>query len=489
MKNRPFPTLHQRAAVPLAILVLVASSLAACSSRGSSVAPTVRAETPAISASPALHRASPALGAGSSASIADVVEGVLPSVVSVTSTKHARARTPMELFFGGPGPGRPQQGLGSGVVLSKAGLIVTNNHVIEGADEVEVQTFDHREFQAKVVGADPKSDVAVLQLQGEVSDLVPARVGDSASLRLGDVVLAVGNPFGVGQTVTMGIVSATGRSNMGIVDYENFIQTDAAINPGNSGGALVNMQGELVGINTAILSRTGGSMGIGFAIPTNMASPIIDALSSDGKVTRGWLGVRIQDIDNDLSVALGLDSTEGVLIADVQDDSPASRGGLASGDVVVAVGSARITSTGHFRNLIASSAANSKIELEVLRAEQKLKLSVKLGTLPSSDKSASDGSQAPEPLKGMDGLTLRELDEAMRKRLDLSSDVQGVVVARVAPGSRAARAGLSAGDVILEINRRAVKSVDQAQERYLDAKKLKLLKVIRHGATRFVAIK
>src|SRR6187402_2227117 len=213
--------------------------------------------TPVIAATPALHAA----GQGS---VADVVEDVLPSVVSVTSTKRVQGRSPMELFFGGPSASRPQQGLGSGVILSADGIVVTNNHVVEGADEIAVHTQDDRDFKAKVVGTDPKSDVAVLQLEGEVGQLTPIVVGDSSQLRLGDVVLAVGNPFGVGQTVTMGIVSATGRSELGIVDYENFIQTDAAINPGNSGGALINLRGEVVGINTAILSRSGGNMGIGF---------------------------------------------------------------------------------------------------------------------------------------------------------------------------------------------------------------------------------
>jgi S1-C subfamily serine protease len=231
------------------------SALSGCSKGGSSSPTdpnTAPKSGPQFQASPAFHSAE-------TGSIADVVEGVLPSVVSVISTKNAKSRaprSPMEQFFGNPNQGRPQQGLGSGVILSADGLVVTNNHVIEGADEVQVRTHDNREFVAKVVGTDPKSDVAVLQLEGELGPLTPVRIGDSSSLRLGDVVLAVGNPFGVGETVTMGIVSATGRSDMGIVDYENFIQTDAAINPGNYGGALINMRGELVGINTAILSRS-----------------------------------------------------------------------------------------------------------------------------------------------------------------------------------------------------------------------------------------
>lgn len=463
----------------------VALALFGCSA-GQSSSPANEASgksAPSIAASPALY-------AAEGSSIADVVEGVLPSVVSITSTKNARARSPMDMFFGqGQGQGQPQSGLGSGVIISSSGVIVTNNHVIEGADVVTVQTYDDREFQARVVGSDPKSDVAVLQLEGEVGQLTPARIGDSSVLRLGDVVLAVGNPFGVGQTVTMGIVSATGRSDMGIVDYENFIQTDAAINPGNSGGALINMRGELVGINTAILSRSGGSMGIGFAIPTSMASPIIDALQTDGKVTRGWLGVRIQDLNADLREALSLGSQDGVLIADVQEGAPGAESGMKSGDVVTRVGTADVHSTGQFRNLIASARADSKVALTVIRDGKKIELKVKLGALPGEDAirpgEGSKDSDAPV----LDGLALKNLDDSLRQRLDLDKNVEGVVIVRVTPGSLAARAQLRPGDVLLEVNRTAVSSVEQAEKGYKAVKGPKLLKILRQGVHQYVVLK
>ena len=436
---------------------------------------------PTIAASPALH-------AAEGSSIADVVEGVLPSVVSITSTKNARPRSPMDMFFG-HGQGQPQSGLGSGVIISSSGVIVTNNHVIEGADTVKVQTYDDREFEARVVGSDPKSDVAVLQLEGEVGQLMPARIGDSGALRLGDVVLAVGNPFGVGQTVTMGIVSATGRSDMGIVDYENFIQTDAAINPGNSGGALINMRGELVGINTAILSRSGGSMGIGFAIPTSMASPIIDALQTDGKVTRGWLGVRIQDLNADLREALSLGAQDGVLIADVQEGGPGSESGMKSGDVVVKVGAIDVHSTGQFRNLIASTRAESKVALTVIREGKKIQLKVKLGALPGEDAiTQGEGSKGADAAV-LDGLALKNLDDSLRRRLDVDDDVKGVVIVRVTPGSLAARAKLRPGDVLLEVNRHPVTSVGEVEKEYKSVKGPKLLKILRQGVHQYVVLK
>lgn len=466
----------------------VASTAVALALSGCNATSSAPAASEASSQSPPRIQASPALHAAEGGSIADVVESVLPSVVSITSTKKARPRSPMDMFFGHQG-GRPQSGLGSGVIISGSGIIVTNNHVIEGADTVKVQTYDDREFEARVVGSDPKSDVAVLQLEGDVGQLTPARIGDSGALRLGDVVLAVGNPFGVGQTVTMGIVSATGRSDMGIVDYENFIQTDAAINPGNSGGALINMRGELVGINTAILSRSGGSMGIGFAIPTNMASPIIDALQSDGKVTRGWLGVRIQDLNADLRGALSLGKQDGVLIADVQSDGPADAGGLKSGDVVTKVDKTKVHSTGQFRNLIASARAESEVKLTVIRDGKEKQLKVKLGALPGEDGLASGSKSGEEKGQVLDGLTLKELDDGLRARLEIDKETEGVVIVRVQPGSDAARAQLRPGDVILEVNRQSTASVKEVEKAYGTTKGAKLLKILRRGVVQYLVVK
>src|SRR6187399_25252 len=269
-----------------------------------------------------------ALAQAEGVSIADVVQKALPAVVNVSSSRVREASVPFHWFFG-PGNGGPpgeqrEQGQGSGVIISAAGVVLTNNHVVEKADQITVTTSDGRELAAKVLGTDPKSDLAVLQLEGDTSGLTAVTFGDSSQLRLGDVVLAIGNPFGIGQTVTMGIVSAKGRADLGIVDYEDFIQTDAAINPGNSGGALINMRGELVGINTAIASRTGGYQGIGFAIPTNMAKPIMEALMKDGKVTRGYMGIGIASVSPAIAKKYGLGAQQGVLVASVEASGPAA---------------------------------------------------------------------------------------------------------------------------------------------------------------------
>lgn len=468
--------------------VALGGALSGCSKSTASPPSETNAGTknrPLIQASPAFHSTE-------SGTIADVVESVLPSVVSVTSTKRARAqapRSPMDLFFGNPHEGRPQQGLGSGVILTADGIVVTNNHVIDGADEVQVQTHDDREFTAKVVGADPKSDVAVLKLEGELGALTPIRVGDSGSLRLGDVVLAVGNPFGVGQTVTMGIVSATGRSDMGIVDYENFIQTDAAINPGNSGGALINMRGELVGINTAILSRTGGSMGIGFAIPTNMANPIVQALRSDGKVTRGYLAVRIQDLDNDLRAALSLSGSEGVLIADVDSGGPADKAGLRSGDVVTHVGKDPVSTTGQFRNFIASAGANSEVTLTAIRSGKSTRLKVILGALPRDGEESANIPTNQKSGSEVHGVTLVDLDDHLRRRLSVEEEVKGAVITRVVPGSKAARAKLAPGDIVLQVDQKSVTSAAEAQKLLAEAKGPTLLQILRRGSRSYVVLK
>jgi serine protease Do len=478
MKNLVLRHPKVAAAAALSLVLTACSGSGAPGTTEAQSAPETRTK---IHASPAFHNAD-------AGSIADVVEAVLPSVVSVTTTKKARVRTPMELFFGGPGKGRPQQGLGSGVVLSADGLVVTNNHVIDGADEVQVQTHDEREFTAKVVGADPKSDVAVLQLQ-DAEDLVPIQLGDSGGLRLGDVVLAVGYPFGVGQTVTMGIVSATGRSDMGIVDYENFIQTDAAINPGNSGGALINMSGELVGINTAILSRSGGSMGIGFAIPTNMASPIVDQLKANGEVSRGWLGVRIQDLDGDLRTALSMGDDDGVLVSDVEPEGPAAAAGIKSGDVVTHVAGQAVRTTGQLRNLIAAAGADTTVELTVRRAKKTIKIKVGLGALPKDGDDADLPEAEGKAGAHVEGLTLKTLDDDLRRRLRVPEDVKGAVITKIEPGSKAARAKLRPGDVILQINRKPVTTSQEAEKRYAATTGPKLLQVLRRGSRLYVVVK
>ncbi len=462
--------------------------------------PRTGAQADTAKAGPGAHQPLPApalFGAHGQVSIPSVIERALPSVVSISSTKVLKAppqmQDPFFRRFFGPGWETPrerrEQGLGSGVVIAP-GIVATNNHVIADAEEIKVTTPNKREYLAKVVGTDPKSDLAVLKLEGDTSALKPIEFGDSSRLRLGDVVLAIGNPFGVGQTVTMGIVSAQGRADLGIVDYEDFIQTDAAINPGNSGGALVNTEGKLVGINTAILSRSGGYMGIGFAIPTNMAKPIVDALLAHGKVTRGWLGVTIQDVDQDLAKAMNLATTSGVLVSDVQPNGPAAKAGLQRGDVVMSINGQRTDSTGRLRNIIASAGSASKIKVEILRGKARQTLEVALGEMPAE--AGTVVPAAPQSIdKGpLDGLTLEAPTPENRKRFQIPNQIQnGLVITAVAHGSKAMVAGLRPGDVILEVNRQRVTSVQSFKDAYGRTRGNALLLLYREGGTVYVVVK
>ncbi len=426
-------------------------------------------------------------------SIADVAEKALPSVVNVSSSRMQQVRSPFHWFFG-PGPGGPTeqrvQGQGSGVIVSKDGLVLTNNHVVEEADEITVTTSDGREFEAKVLGTDPKSDLAVLELDGNPVGLSPVSFGDSSQLRLGDVVLAIGNPFGIGQTVTMGIVSAKGRADLGIVDYEDFIQTDAAINPGNSGGALINMRGELVGINTAILSRSGGYQGVGFAIPSDMALPIMQSLKDNGRVVRGWLGVAIQQVDQELAKALGLSEADGVLVSDVKAGGPADKAGIKRGDVVLRVGGTHVDTTGRLRNLVAQAGANQKVPLEIVRDGKKQTIEVTLGEMPADPRAALGAHPRAATKDRLDGLVLEELTPQSKKRFDVGPDVtRGVVVSEVDRGSAAARAGLRPGDVIVEVNRSKVTGIEAFKRLYTQRSGMALLLVHRGGSTLYVVVR
>ncbi len=425
----------------------------------------------------------------SATSIADIAEKTTPSVVSIASKRMAEMPNhPFAPFFFGPQGPKEQSGLGSGVIISDDGVVLTNHHVIEKATEIKVTTSDDREFEAELVGSDEKSDLAVLRLKGELGKLQPLTLGNSSELRLGDIVLAIGNPFGVGQTVTMGIVSAKGRADVGITDYEDFIQTDAAINPGNSGGALVNMRGELVGINTAILSRSGGYQGIGFAIPTSMARPIMGSLLEHGKVVRGFLGIGIQELTPDLKAAMGLsDSTRGVLVTEVHPDSAASKAGLQLRDVVLKVDGVEVDSTGRLRNLIAGKGANVKVVLQVNRSGKRIDIPVKLGELPEQVASKGQKETGAEPTLGM---KLAPLDPRHRQRFRLPQDEPGkVVIVAVAPESRASKAGLSPGDILVEIDGKPAGSVAQAETALKQAKGEVLVVIRRGGANRFVVLK
>jgi len=348
----------------------------------------------AIAQGPSDASATPGLPTGGS--IADVAEHAVESVVNVSSTRTVAAgpagtdpwfTDPRSPFYQGPdGPSeRESMAAGSGVIVSQDGRVLTNAHVVEGGGTVRVSLSDGTELDARVVGIDRRSDVAVLQLEGTLPTLRPIAIGDSSKLRLGDVVLAIGNPFGVGQAVSMGIVSAQGRASLGIQDYEDFIQTDAAINPGNSGGALVNMAGELVGINTAILSRSGGYQGIGFAIPSNMALPIAEMLAIGGKVSRGYLGIGVATVTRAIAEQQQLPVERGVLVSgEIAADSPAGTAGLQAGDVITALDGAPMRDAGKLRNTIAMKGAGATVVLEVARGKATKTIKVKLGELPEA---------------------------------------------------------------------------------------------------------
>ena len=337
---------------------------------------------------PTLAHAGPNL---TDTSIPDVAERVVDSVVNI-STQAATAgpaswdpffTDPSSPYYGMEPTARKQMSKGSGVIVTAGGRILTNAHVVKGASQITVTLHDGNDFDAKVIGTDPKADLAVLQLEGKVPVLRPLVFGDSTALRLGEVVLAVGDPFGVGKSVTMGIVSAKGRGGMGIEEYEDFIQTDAAINPGNSGGALVNLRGELVGINTAIASPNRGYAGIGFAIPTNMARPIMDMLIKDGKVARGYLGVNIVTVTKALAADQKLGAARGAVVAGVQDEGPADKAGLVEGDVITAINGTEVRTSDVLRNTIAMIRPGTTVDLEVVRRTAgKTVIKAKLGELP-----------------------------------------------------------------------------------------------------------
>ncbi|MDR4467622.1 MAG: DegQ family serine endoprotease [Nitrospira sp.] len=378
----------------------------------------------------------------------------------------------------------PQEGMGSGVIVSADGYIVTNNHVVEHADEIDVTLADKRTFKAKVIGTDPKTDVAVIKIEATGLPILPWM--DSGRLEVGELVLAVGSPFGLTQTVTMGIISAVGRANMGIVDYEDFIQTDAAINPGNSGGALVNLHGELVGINTAIFTRTGGHMGIGFAIPSNMVRTVMDSLIKHGKVVRGWLGVSIQELTPDLAKEFGVSETTGALVADVMEDSPATKAGLERGDIITELNGKPVNDPTHLRTLVADSAPGTKVTITLLRDKRRKSLDVTLGELPK-DESAQAKSEDAKGKHALAGVQVGPLSREEARELRIKG---GVVVRRIDPSSLAAQAGLQEGDVVREVNRQAVTSVTgfEQQVGMLKAKEGVLLLVSRRQTTLYLAI-
>jgi serine protease Do len=377
--------------------------------------------------------------------------------------------------------------LGSGVIITPDGTILTNNHVIDGATDIKVQLSDKREFVAKLVGADPKSDVAVLKIEGK--DLPTLPLGDSSQLNVGDLIFAIGDPFGVGETATMGIVSATGRSRLGIEDYENFIQTDAAINPGNSGGAMIDIHGNLVGINTAILSHggSGGNEGVGFAIPMSMAKPVMDQILAHGKVIRGYLGVHIQDFSPELAKSFNFNQSGGVLIGDVSANTPAANAGLKKGDVIVKLNGQTQSDSNDLRNTISQMAPGTQVKLDIWRDGKVQPFTVTLGELPKDKETAesSDDNSSGE----IQGIDVQDLTPEISQQLNLPSGTHGVVVTSVDPASAAAAAGINRGDLIQEINHKPVNSASQYKQLMSNAGTQPILLLInRGGITNYVVV-
>lgn len=427
-----------------------------------------------------------------------------PSVVSITATRtirssSSRQQIPDQLreFFGDDffnrfqqqqAPGNSQQrGGGTGVIVSKDGYIMTNAHVVRMADEVEITLADERKLTAEIIGRDDKTDIAVLKVDAD--DLVPARLGDSDRTRVGQWVMAFGSPFGLHQTVTAGIISATGRDSVGIAEYEDFLQSDAAINPGNSGGPLVNLRGEVIGINTAIASRSGGYMGIGFAIPVNMASEIRDELIANGEVQRGRLGILIQEMTPELAESFNFDSTRGALIGDVMKDGPADKAGLKAGDIVTQFGDSTIHSVTQLRNLVASTQPGSNVDVTVFRNGTSQTIKVEVGELLNDSTAAT--TSRPQQATEVAGLNVKTLTEDLRRQIGASQDIEGVVVTAVQPNSLAYERGLRPGDVIMEINSQSVTSAEDFEEQVNDESLAEgiRLSVARQGTRRFVFLK
>ncbi len=380
-----------------------------------------------------------------------------------------------------------QHGIGSGVIVSKEGYILTNNHVVEDADDLKVSLQDGREFTAKVVGRDPKSDVAVIKIQA--GNLPHLEMANSDQIEVGDVVLAIGNPYNVGQTVTMGIISGTGRATMMGLDYEDFIQTDAAINPGNSGGALVDTEGRLIGINTAIYSRDGGNQGIGFAIPSNLARNVMESLVTNGKVTRGYLGIMPQDVTPALAKEFKLKDEQGALVGDVSPGGPADKAGFKSGDVILEFNGKPISDSRHLRLEVAGTKPGQSVPVKILRDGSTRTLEVAVKELPGSDKIAKSDSEKTDNTGTLQGVAVGDLDDQVRHQLNLPDNVKGAVITGVEQGSAAAEAGLKTGDVITEINRQSVAGANDAVRLTEHPKsKTTLLRVWSNGGTHFVVV-
>ncbi|RMH61529.1 MAG: DegQ family serine endoprotease [Calditrichaeota bacterium] len=433
---------------------------------------------------------------------ARVAAQVNPSVVTIfTETTVRGINRPFPQFFGNDDffrrffnmPQQPQsprsfkqQGLGSGVIVSKDGLILTNNHVVEGADKIKVRLLDGTEYEATVKGTDKQTDLAVIKI--EADDLKAIKIGDSDKARVGQWVLAIGSPLspGLDHTVTAGIISAKGRSGVGLNRYEDFIQTDAAINPGNSGGAMVNLHGELIGINAAIASKTGGFMGIGFAIPINLANKVMQDLLTQGKVSRGWLGVYIQSVSPELAKALGLEKPRGVIITSVQKDSPAEKAGLKAEDVILKFNGKDVDNSVTLSTWVAGSSPGEKVKLTILRDGDEKTITVELGELNNAITRSGSGRSSYDIL----GLTAADLTDELASKYHLDEVEKGVVITKVEPESVADEGGLRPGDMILKFNRKAIESLEDLDKLVRDVEEGdNILLFIRRGeANIFVAL-
>ncbi len=431
--------------------------------------------------------------------LSDVAEVAGPSVVNISTTSTVTMddnqfgdmlNDPLfKRFFGEQfdHPGQKKKfkssSLGSGVIVTENGYILTSNHVVKGAEDIKVILYDKREVKGKIVGVDPRTDLAVIKINA--NNLPAARLGESGKLKAGDVVLAIGTPFGLNQSITMGIVSAVGRSNVGIADLEDFIQTDAAINPGNSGGGLVNTNGEVIGINTAIFSTSGGYMGIGFAVPMDMAKTVMESIIKSGKVIRGWLGVSIQDLTPELAKSLNIKPQKGALVADVVKDSPAEKAGLKRGDVITEFGGKTVEDSTTLRNMVASTAPGKTVNMKIMRDGKEQNVSVTLTEL--KERKVTKKVQYNNVLKG---ITVQDLTASLKEKMGLPATASGVVVTDIGPDSPA-RNVLQPGDVILEVNRKEISGAndyDQIASKIGESDSVLLL-VYREGGTLYITLR
>ncbi|MBI4697982.1 MAG: DegQ family serine endoprotease [Nitrospirae bacterium] len=432
--------------------------------------------------------------------MAEVADAVKPAIVNISTTKTEKvSENPNSQFFDDPffkkyfgdkfkHPETPKErksvSLGSGVIVSSDGHILTNNHVVKDADDIKVLLPDKREFHGKIIGSDLKTDLSIIKI--EAKDLPTVTIGDSDRLRVGEVVLTIGSPYGLNQTITMGIVSAVGRANVGIADYEDFIQTDAAINPGNSGGALVNTRGELVGINTAIFSTTGGYQGIGFAIPSNMAKLVMDSLIKSGKVTRGWLGVSIQPLTQELARQFNLKEDAGALVGDVIEGSPAEKAGIMRGDVIIKFNGKKVDEPYNLRNTVANTKPGEEAEIVLIRNGKTETIKVTISELPAESQAAAPALEYNNVLKGVN---VQGLTPELIRQMNMPEKIKGVVVTEIVPESPA-EGKLMQGDIIQEINRKAVSNLQAYQEAVsaLNPDEGVLLLVFRRGTSVFITI-